>query len=152
MRILVVYDSMYGNTEAIAKAVAAALGADARVARAPDADPTALEGLDLLIVGAPTHGGRPMPSVQAFLDALPAVQDRRMAVFDTRSPGRIARAFGEASARAAAQLRERGAVVVGTEGFLVTGKKGPLKEGELERAVAWAKDVAGKATRHDSLD
>jgi len=145
MKALVVYDSMYGNTEAIAKAVAAALGADARVARAPDVDPTVLGELDLLVVGAPTHGGRPMPSVQAFLDALPAIQGVAVAVFDTRSEGRFARMFGEASARAAAQLRERGAVVVGTEGFLVKGKKGPLKEGELERAVAWARDIASKA-------
>jgi flavodoxin len=30
MRALVVYDSMYGNTEAIAKAIGAALGAGAR--------------------------------------------------------------------------------------------------------------------------
>jgi len=27
------------------------------------------------------------------------------------------------------------------EGFLVTGEKGPLKEGELERAADWAKLV-----------
>ena len=144
MKALVVYDSVYGNTEAIAKAVAAALGAGARVARAPDVDPTVLGELDLLVVGAPTHGGRPMPSVQAFIDRLPPLQGLPVAFFDTRSEGRFARMFGEASARAAAQLGERGAVVVGTEGFLVTGKKGPLKEGEMERAVAWARAVATK--------
>ena len=27
------------------------------------------------------------------------------------------------------------------EGFLVTGEQGPLKEGELERAVAWARQI-----------
>lgn len=32
---------------------------------------------------------------------------------------------------------------VGTaEGFFVKGKKGPLREGELERAVAWAQAAA----------
>ena len=146
MKALVVYDSVYGNTEAIAKAVAAALGADARVARAPDVDPTALGELDLLVVGAPTHGGRPMPSVQAFIDRLTDLKGLRVAFFDTRSEGKFARMFGEAATRGAESLKAKGAVPVGTaEGFFVKGKKGPLKEGELERAAAWARAVAEKA-------
>ncbi len=83
MRTLVVYDSQHGDTEALARAIGAALAGDARVMRAPDATAAALEGLDLLIVGAPTHGGRPMPSVQAFLDKMPAIQGTAVAVFDT---------------------------------------------------------------------
>jgi len=146
MRILVVYDSMYGNTEAIAKAIVAALGADARAMRAPDATPSALEGVDLLVVGAPTHGGRPMPSVQAFIDRLTDLKGLRVAFFDTRSEGKFARMFGEAATRGAESLKAKGAVPVGTaEGFFVKGKKGPLKEGELERAAAWARAVAEKA-------
>ncbi len=97
MRILVVYDSMHGNTEALARAIGAALAGDARVMRAPDATAAALEGLDLLIVGAPTHGGRPMPSVLAFIDRLPPVQGLPVAFFDTRSEGRSARISGEAA-------------------------------------------------------
>ena len=143
MSVLIVYDSMYGNTEALAKAMAAAIGGDVTLSRAGEADLSALAGLDLLIVGAPVHGGRPMPSVQAFLDRLPALQGTRVAVFDTRLTSRMVKVFGYAADRAAASLREKGGVPVGTpEGFLVKGKKGPLKEGELERAVGWARAIA----------
>jgi hypothetical protein len=30
------------------------------------------------------------------------------------------------------------------EGFIVEGKEGPLKEGELSRATAWAKGIPSK--------
>jgi len=73
MKVLIVYDSMYGNTEALARAMAAAIGGDAALSRPGAVDIATLAGLDLLIVGAPVHGGRPMPSVQAFLDRLPAL-------------------------------------------------------------------------------
>ena len=143
MKVLVVYDSMYGNTEALAKAIAAAIGGDVRLSRPGEADLSALAGLDLLVVGAPVHGGRPMPSVQAFLDRLPPLQGLRVAVFDTRLTSRFVKVFGYAAERAAEDLKEKGGVLVGTpEGFLVTGKKGPLKEGELERALGWARSLS----------
>jgi hypothetical protein len=42
-------------------------------------------------------------------------------------------------------LREKGWALAGTPGgFFVRGlKKGPLKKGEVERAVLWAKEIAG---------
>ena len=142
MKVLIVYDSMYGNTESLAKAMAAAIGGDAKAVRAGEADLSALAGLDLLVVGAPVHGGRPMPSVQAFLDRLPPLQGLRVAVFDTRLTSRLVKVFGYAADRAAASLRDKGAILVGApEGFLVTGKRGPLKEGELERAVGWTRSL-----------
>ena len=142
MKVLIVYDSMYGNTEALAKAVAAAIGGDVALSRPGAVDIAALAGLDLLVVGAPVHGGRPMPSVQAFLDRLPPLQGLRVAVFDTRLTSRLVKVFGYAADRAAASLRDKGAILVGApEGFFVTGKRGPLKEGELERAAAWARTL-----------
>ena len=127
MKVLIVYDSMYGNTKALAEAMAAAIGDDVALSRPGEADIAALPGLDLLIVGAPVHGGRPMPSVQAFLDRLPAFQGMRVAVFDTRLASRLVKVFGYAADRAAEALRAKGGALVGApEGFLVKGKKGPL--------------------------
>ena len=142
MKVLIVYDSMYGNTEALAKAVAAAIGGDVALSRPGAVDIATLPGLDLLVVGAPVHGGRPMPSVQAFLDRLPPLQGLRAAVFDTRLTSRLVKVFGYAADRAAEGLKDKGAILVGApEGFLVTGKKGPLKDGELEKAVGWARSL-----------
>jgi Flavodoxin domain len=57
MRALVVYESMFGNTRAVAQAIAAGLGGPAvaraiPVSAAPEED---LSGYDLLVVGGPTH-------------------------------------------------------------------------------------------------
>ena len=56
MKILIVYDSAYGNTEKIVRAIAGAIppSNEIKVLRAGEANPSALERLDLLIVGSPT--------------------------------------------------------------------------------------------------
>ncbi|HYJ74678.1 MAG TPA: hypothetical protein VEV65_03720, partial [Kineosporiaceae bacterium] len=61
MRALVVHESLYGNTAAIAEAVAEGLAQarpDVEVRRLPAAQvgtPGPLQDLDLLVVGCPTH-------------------------------------------------------------------------------------------------
>ena len=146
MKALIVYDSVYGNTEKVATAVAEAIAqsADVKALRAGEANPSELESLDLLIVGSPTHGGRPTPAVQDFLNkvAQRSFKGIKVAAFDTRATSKFAKIFGNAAGRIAGQLTKKGGVLVGSqEGFFVTGTKGPLKEGELERAATWAKGV-----------
>ena len=144
MKALIVYDSVYGNTEKIAKAVADAIApsGEVKVVQAGEANPPELESTDLLIVGSPTHGGRPTPPVQDFLNKVPKLQGINVAAFDTRSQSKFARVFGNAAGRIARNLEKKGGTLVASpEGFLVTGTKGPLKEGELERAAGWAKGM-----------
>jgi len=144
MRIFVVYDSVYGNTEKIAKAISASLAGEVRVVAMSEADPTVLSASDLLIVGSPTHGGRPTPATQGFLDGIPelAAKGMKAAAFDTRLPGRFAAIFGYAADRIAESLKGKGCEIgLPPEAFYVKGKKGPLREGELERASGWAKRI-----------
>ena len=54
MRIAVIYESIYGNTGAIAHAIADGLRAHGDVTLEP-ADDQAFMDVDLLVVGAPTH-------------------------------------------------------------------------------------------------
>jgi len=50
--------------------------------------------------------------------------------------------FGYAAGRIARNLKGKGGnLIASPEGFLVTSTKGPLKEGELERAAGWAKGM-----------
>jgi flavodoxin I len=50
--------------------------------------------------------------------------------------------FGYAAGRIARNLKGKGGTLVASpEGFFVTGTKGPLREGELERAAGWAKGI-----------
>jgi len=141
MRALVVYDSTYGNTEKIAQTIGEAIAA--QVLRVGGVSPSDLTGFDLLIVGSPTHGGRPTPEIQGLLKALgPALKGVNVAAFDTRHPSKWTLLFGYAAPRIARSLRNNGAALLAPpEGFFVLGTQGPLKEGELERAAGWAKGI-----------
>ena len=146
MKALVVYDSVFGNTEQIAQAIGNALGSqkDVEILRVSNVKPEQLMGLKLLIVGSPTHGGRPTSAIQDFLNKVsePAIRGINVAAFDTRFSTRLVRIFGYAAGRIADSLkRNGGTLIVSPEGFFVKGKEGPLKEGELERAASWAKVI-----------
>jgi len=67
MKAMVVYDTVHGNTRAIAEAIAGALPGRV-VALVPGA--VALEelaGVDLLVIGSPTHGGLPTEAMRGLL-------------------------------------------------------------------------------------
>ncbi len=141
MRALVIYDSVHGNTERIAKAIGGALGEGATVSRVNETSSAITEKTDVIVIGSPTHGGRPTPEIQALIDRT-SFQGVKVAVFDTRLEGRIIRAFGYAAPRMGDSLKTKGAtLVVPPEGFIVKKTKGPLKEGEIERAATWARHV-----------
>jgi flavodoxin I len=145
MKIMVVYDSTYGNTERIAKAIGGAIAGEAVVVRAGEVNPAELKTIDILIVGSPTYGGRPIPSVQEFLDRISEsdIKGKKVATFDTRFSTRMVRIFGFAADKISDNLRAKGGTLISSpQGFFVKGKEGPLKEGELERAAGWAKEIA----------
>jgi len=144
MKALIIYDSMYGNTEKIAQAIGGAIAGDVKVVRVGEVNPSELEAVDLLIVGSPTQGGRPTQAIQDFLDrSSSAIKGINVAAFDTRLSARWPRIFGYAAGRIAGNLKGKGGTLVASpEGFFVKGTKGPLKEGELERAASWAKGIA----------
>jgi len=145
MKTLVVYDSLHGNTEKVAKAIGDAVGGEAKVSSVGEADPSELKSFDLLFVGSPTHGGRASEPMRGFLRQVeaPALEGIKAATFDTRLKSGWARIFGFAAGRLAKDVKEKGATLIGSpEAFYVEGTEGPLKEGELERAAAWAKEIA----------
>ena len=58
MKTLVVYDSLYGNTKAVAQAIGEALPGEVTVVHVGEASASGLNAHDLLVVGAPTHAGQ----------------------------------------------------------------------------------------------
>jgi len=144
MKVLIVYDSAYGNTEEIAKSIGDAITGDVKVVRAGEVNPSDVESLDLLIVGSPTYGGRPTPPIQGFLKEVsgPAVKGIKVAAFDTRVSMKWVKILGFAAGKIASRLKKKGGILTSSpEGFFVKGTKGPLKEMELERAASWAKEI-----------
>jgi flavodoxin len=147
MQALIVFDSVHGNTEMIAGAIGDALAGEVRMHRPQGAeDALTVESVDLLIVGSPTHGGWFTEAIKDWLDKIPAdaLQGMHSAAFDTRTgPTILSRIFGFAAPRIARSLEKKGAILVGEPGgFIVEGIKGPLKEGELERAAVWVQEIA----------
>jgi len=141
MKILIVYDSTYGNTEEIARAIGEAITGEVKVLRVGEADPS--ETFDLLIVGSPTHGGRPTQAIQDFTKRVPALNGAPVAAFDTRLSTSLVKIFGYAAGRIGKTLEKKGGTLVKPpEAFFVKGTKGPLREGELERAASWAGEIA----------
>ncbi len=143
MNILVLYDSTYGNTEKLAKAIGAALG-EAKVARITEASPADLGKAELLVVASPTVGGRPTEAMSSFLDGIPAgsLAKVKVAAVDTRLKAKWVKIFGYAAEKIAIRLAKCGGTpVVPPEGFFVASAKGPLADQELERAASWAKAI-----------
>ena len=169
VRAAIVYESMFGATRAVAEAVADGLAECAHVSllRVADADPGALDGVDLLVVGAPTHvhgmsrpstrkaageqAGKPGSRVvlESGADAGTGIRewlasvgqlDLAAAAFDTRLKGPSV-FTGRASRPIRRRLARHGAhVVVHPESFLVD-TSGTLLPGETDRARAWAKQL-----------
>ena len=155
MNALVIYDSVFGNTEKVALAIGQSLLERGGVKTLSVAQVTLemLAGVDLLVIGSPTRSFRPTEGMTKLINSFDKSQvaGQRVATFDTRialetidsSALRfIVNTGGYAATTIAKALKKKGAnLIASPEGFLVTGEQGPLKDGELERAAEWAKQL-----------
>lgn len=89
----VVYDTQFGNTERIARTIAAILSefGQVRAVRVDQIHLDALRGVDLLILGSPTQGFRPTLAMQPFLRTVTfqSLNNLAVACFDTRFRGAL---------------------------------------------------------------
>jgi flavodoxin I len=153
MKTIVIYDTQFGNTEEVARAVAGELKGEVKIQNVKDANPADLSDYDLLVIGSPTQGGRQKLNMKSFLDVVKdgALKGKSVAAFDTRMKSFWVKMFGWAADRIAGALTEKGAeLIASAEGFFVKSAKGPLAEGELERAKTWGKSLAEKAFNADA--
>lgn len=144
---LVIFDSVFGNTAEIAKAIGEALGAP--VKKVDIITPDDLEGLKILFIGSPTRAFQPTPATMSFLKGQKGqLNGVRAAAFDTRIRVENTNSgflkfmvgiFDYATPKLGKGLNKAGAEIsLEAEGFIVLDSEGPLAEGELERAQAWA--------------
>lgn len=160
MNVLVIYDSTYGNTEKVAHAMAEGTphGATVKVMQLGQVKSEDIRQADIVIMGSPTHGGRPTPELQAHIQGLPtsALSGKSVAAFDTRFEMHeqalplqlLMRLIGFAAPRIARDMKAKGGnPVVQPEGFIVEGKDGPLRKGELARATTWIEQVIAASSR-----
>jgi Flavodoxin len=169
MKALVVYESMYGNTARIAEAIGQGLDEgdiETVVGAVDDVAPEDAAGVDLLVVGGPTHahgmtreGTRQQalkdgkntyddptrgPGLRSWTEQLPPGGGRLAAAFDTRMRG--PKAFTGSAAKGIAQrLQQHGFRSAAEPGSFLVTKQSTLVEGEGERARTWALEIARNA-------
>ena len=165
MKAVVVYESIFGNTAAVARAVAEGLGPDSRALTTDEATSDVLASADLVVVGAPviafnlasdktrekiakSERDAPLPpdtahpSIRTWLADVPAGPGIA-ATFETRLWWSLRGATGSIEGG----LRKAGyRTIAKAEKFIVEGSYGPLRAGELERAREWGRKLAVAAT------
>lgn len=170
MRTLVIYESMYGNTHAIAEEIASGLQSlgEIRVVPVREAADDLVAWADLLIVGGPTHAhgmsrstsrkdartaaakpesqltldpGAEGPGIRDWIGLLGDGHGKRAAAFDTRvdAPAVLT---GRASVGIAKELQRRRFILATTPESFLVNRHNRLVEGEADRAMRWAADLA----------
>ena len=158
----VIYDSVHGNTRAVAEAIADGLrdGGPVHVVPTAEADLDRVAQARAVVIGCPTHGFSLSPGMKELAAGLTAgrLDGVPVAVFDTRfslddMPNRFltwlvprlgTRAW--AAPKLARAAKRAGAVrLAEPAAFHVRDIEGPLAEGELDRASAWGRDLATRA-------
>ncbi len=170
MKALVVYESMWGNTEQVARAVADGLAESVQVqiVDVADAPPEPAPDVELVVAGGPTHAfsmtrpetradaverGAPHPAesigLREWLGAqTSAAHTARIATFDTRVD-KVRHLPGSAAKGAAKSARHHGYKSADKpHSFYVSDTAGPLLDGELDRARDWGRELATDLTAH----
>jgi hypothetical protein len=170
MKAIVVYESHWGNTAAVARAIAEGFGPNAQALTTDEATGATMDSVDLIVAGAPllgfalptegmlkslgdNAGNDPVPpdlshpSMRSWLAKVPNGHGCA-AAFETRiwwSPGSSAKAILH-------KLEESGyQPLAKPQRFLVKDKYGPLVEGEIERARTWGAELAQAMHEYSNL-
>ena len=176
MRALVIYESMYGNTHAVAVSVAAGLSARHDVTLVPvtRATPELAAAADLLAVGGPTHmhgmstaasrrkaadtarkqhSGLTMdpdadgPGVRGWLEGVGSLGGQNtLAVAFDTRLGGVPLLTGRASRGISRLLARHGCRLLAAPESFLVSKQNTLVDGEAARARAWGAMIGAAAS------
>lgn len=154
--ILIIYDSVFGNTEKVALALSDALiaaGHQAMALKVGKVKPEEIKKANLIVIGSPTHAFRVTEPMEAFLkENLTLFTDHKVALFDTRATlslikSRIfhmmAKRFGYASDYLAKKMKQaRAKQVTPPMPFTVLSGRGPLADSTDDDILIFAQKIA----------
>jgi len=145
-KALVVYNTMFGNTEKLAKALANGFeegGVDAGAVKVDQVRFDELAGVDVLCVGSPVQAWNASKPVKEFLERLKSVEDlrgKKAFAFDTKMRSRLA---GNAGGKIESKLRDLGTIILRPSvSVIVLGREGPLEEGAEEKFKQMGTELA----------
>jgi flavodoxin len=120
---------------------------DVRTISSDELTVDALQEVDLVVMGSPTHNMNLPKAVQPVLEVLPKriLPKTPVAAFDTSYKMSAILSRFTAAKKLSKKLRKLGGKqIVPPETFHVKEREGPLYEGEMERAQSWAAGILEK--------
>ncbi|MGB9853830.1 MAG: flavodoxin family protein [Candidatus Bathyarchaeales archaeon] len=148
-KILVVFESNYGNTKRVAEKIIEGLnevgGMEVSLKELKEVDFKTIPNYDAFLVGSPNHMGGPTKGIKSFIDKLSELrlEEKMFAVFDTY----MGKDFGKAVKKMEKRINEKVAglkqIATGLS-VKVHGMKGPIMEGELPKCKEFGKNIAAQ--------
>lgn len=158
MRVYILFDSYFGNTEKVANIIASQLeiSFNVQVKHIDHVDEEYLKKSEVLVVGSPTRGFSPSKKIKLFFrtNDKATFKGKYVAAFDTRVDPEdvnskmyktLAAGLGYAAESIEKKLQARGAeVLIPAKGFYVVGNEGPFRKGQEEQIISWSKALVHK--------
>jgi menaquinone-dependent protoporphyrinogen IX oxidase len=149
MKGIIIYDTTYGNTRKIAEAISETLkesGMEIDTYYVKDVKHFSARDYDFLILGSPTRFGTMSFTLKSFISRVKSEEwmDRPFGAFDTEMSANIEKHESHAAEKIAEKLKDKQMIqllpvlrAVVTDNMHCT-----LKEGEIERAKDFARNIA----------
>jgi len=147
-KVIVVYESKYGNTKLVAETIAEGMreveGVETVVSEVKRVDLSKVPDYDAILVGSPTHIGGPTWGVKRFISKLGKLplEGKFFAAFNTYL---LDKSFEQATKKLEKRIRNKvpGAKLAAPGlSIRVKGMKGPISEGELPKCREFGKKIA----------
>jgi len=135
-RVIVVYESKYGNTKLVAETIVEGMkevgGVGTTLVKVKEVDFDKILDHDVILIGSPNHIGGPTRSVRRFIDKLGKLdlKGKQTAVFDTYLGKDFEKAVKKMEKRINKSVPSLKLVSSGLS-IKVKGMKGPISDGEL---------------------
>lgn len=149
MKVIIVYESKYGNTKHVAETIMEGMkeiqGVETRLSEVKDVSVEEAQGFDTILIGSPNHMGGPTGGVKNFIDKLGRLspQGKMFAVFDTY----LGNDFEKATGKMERRIREKAPglrQVASGLSVRVKAMRGPVLENELSRCREYGRKIAAQ--------
>ena len=148
-KVIIIYESKYGNTRLVAETIAGAMsevsGIEITLIELKEIDLNMLNQFDAILVGSPNHMGNATKSIRKFIDGLGKVnlEGKPAAVFDTY----IGNDFEKAVRKMEKQMGKTApGLKLAAPGLSIRVErmKGPVTEGELPKCKEFGVKITTK--------
>jgi len=149
MKVLIVYETKYGNTKKAAETIGEVIkeaGNEVTVVKVDAVEMDSIKDYGTIVIGSPTYASSQAGSIKKFISSLSVEKDTKIVVFDTHSGDGISTGgpLRRAVKKMEKQIQKNPNLTKIMNGLQVAvkGIQGPLIEGELEKCKAFAKEIA----------